>query len=733
MLDGVNEREIEDRRARLTGFVDKLQREAEARVMLRSGQEEIWIDDLRAYYGVYDRATWRNLHSKERAHKSKLHMGKSGTKTRAWISRLQDLLFPTDDKNWAIQPTPVPKLAREAADAQSVVEQAEAQAQSGGELAPEQAQAVSLAKQAQARIVGEQADARKRCDLMSDEMEDQLLEGRYAAESRDGIEQGCQLGTAIWEGPVVDGPARRWVRTEGGFSREETGDARPKFLRVDIWNFFPSGAATSIEDSDGFYIRYPWNDSQLRAFAKFDGVDRGKIREILKGGRKSSAPGYIQQLAQIQPDKTAQAYDTVHMVWKYVGPVAAEDMLPVALALGDEELATEAAKADPLDEMQVIAWFCDGQLLKIDPFPLDTDQPYFTRWTFEKGPGFWGIGVPYLIRNPEAALNAAWRLMMDNSEVSSLPQLFIDTMRIRPMDGSYVIRGGKLWQTKNEVSAQGLTGKEIYAVNIDSHQVEIANIIALAEKEIDELSMLPPLAQGEQGTGVTETAQGMALLMNANNVLLKRVVKNYDDDKTTPEIRKLYDWNMQYSTRDEVKGDYQVDARGSSVLLVREMQARNIITLALNFGAHPEYGPMTNKAELYREVYRVHQIPPDRFVMSDDEIEAQMSAQAEDPLAALEAQKLEIEKMKLDIMEDDSRTRAEISNMENDAKRYVADKNYDIAMIQAESRYNSDREKEAAQSEDKAADRRFRERSQAAEIALRSRPEAPLNDTRIDN
>ena len=759
-------------RERLDAVVSSKQREAENRVYLRSGQEKIWLDDLRAYYGNYDSDTWARL-TKDRPEKSKLHMAKSGTKTRAWVSRLQDILFPTDDKNWSIGPTPVPAFSRDlqeatenalelekqaAAEAEAAAQAAAAQQQDpnapAAEAAPEPTatpetmDALAEAQERRRALQAAQKEARGRSDLMSEEMDDQLLESNYAQESRDGIEQGCQMGTAIWEGPIVESAKRRWKqvpeRTEvdpetgeetlipASYQREEGGAPRPKYARVDIWNFFPSPGATCVADSDGFYIRYPWNDSQLRAFAKYPGVDVDRVREILKDGRKGTAPDYMQRLAEIAPDQSSYTAG-VHTVWKYVGPVAAEDMMTIAVATGDAETAMELHKADPLDEIQAIIWFCDGRLLKLDIFPLDTDEPYFTRWVFEKGPGFWGLSVPYLLRNPNAAVNAGWRLMMDNSEVSSLPQLFIDGNRCRPVDDSYVIRGGKIWTTSRDAAPEGMTGKEMYAVNIDSHQGEIANIIALASAEMDELSMLPPQAMGGEGGSPTETAQGMALWMNANNVLLKRVVKNWDDDKTVPEIRKLYDWNMQYSEREEIKGDYQVDARGSSVLLVREMQARNIVSLALNFGGHPEYGPMTKKAELYREVYRVHQLPADRYVKTDEELDAEAANVAPDPMLELETRKLDIEENKIDAMDADSQARLEAATMENDTKLKVAKMNYDAVMQQAENRFNSDRERDDQKSEIEERKIAAKERSVAVETALKSRPEAPINEIRIDN
>jgi hypothetical protein len=183
---------------------------------------------------------------------------------------------------------------------------------------------------------------------------------------------------------------------------------------------------------------------------------------------------------------------------------------------------------------------------------------------------------------------------------------------------------------------------------ISSHQQELANIFTMARQLADEEPSLPMIAQGEQGTHTTKTAHGMSILMNSANVVLRRAVKNFDDDVTTPIIRRFYDWLMQYSDKEDIKGDYEIDARGSSVLLVKEMQAQNLMVLATNFAAHPVFGPMTKAPDLYRKVVQAHHIAAADVVMSDEDIAAiqqqmqEMQAQGAtpqgpDPLAVEQA------------------------------------------------------------------------------------------------
>ncbi|HEU4621633.1 MAG TPA: hypothetical protein VFS42_05370, partial [Burkholderiaceae bacterium] len=69
-------------------------------------------------------------------------------------------------------------------------------------------------------------------------------------------------------------------------------------------------------------------------------------------------------------------------------------------------------------------------------------------------------------------------------------------------------------------------------------------------------------------------AQGMSLLMNGANIVTRRAIKALDDGITTPFITAMYSWNMLYNPDESVKGDYNVQAKGSAALMEREQQAQ---------------------------------------------------------------------------------------------------------------------------------------------------------------
>src|SRR5690606_9493903 len=131
-----------------------------------------------------------------------------------------------------------------------------------------------------------------------------------------------------------------------------------------------------------------------------------------------------------------------------------------------------------------------------------------------------GFGVPYLMRDSQRALNAAWRMMMDNSGLSTGPQIVVNRDVVEPADGSYELTARKVWYRNNSAPA-GAPAFETYEIN--SHQAELANIIELARRFIDEETAVPMIAQGEQGPTPEQTATGMSILTNAANTVFRRI------------------------------------------------------------------------------------------------------------------------------------------------------------------------------------------------------------------
>lgn len=713
--------EQEDISKRLEAVVAELTEKADKCVQERVSVEQRWLEDTRQYHGEEPADKKREREDEER---STIFVNLTGPKTDAMSARLADLLFPTDDRNWGIGPTPVPELTQNAKAATQAAREARRQQKQTAEealaaqdegLIPEARAAEAKAGQAEdvsMRMAAETSEGRKRAEAMAAVMDDQLKESRYHAIMRDVIEDGCRLGTGVCKGPIRNDRSRKsWRRTEAGYELSPSEQKSPGFRHVNLWSFFPVGAPRTIEEAEGVFERHLMNKAQLRKLQHRRGFDKDVIRELLRAEPRDTSPAYLADLRSITGSTTDVSRD-LYQIWEYTGPLSAEQMVDLARGSGDEQLEeTLSDEADPLQELMAVVWFCQGKVLNFNIFPYDRGEPIYSLFNLRMDEAsVFGFGIPHMMRHPQSMLNAGARMMLDNAGVAAGPQIVIDDTQIKPMDGDYTMRPFKLWRSKDGIPKDE-DHFRIYHIN--SHQAENANIMAIAQKHMDEETSMPQMAQGEQGSGITKTAQGMAILMNAANVVFRRIVKNFDDDVTVPNIRRLYDWNMQFNPRDDIKGDFEVDARGSSVLLVREMQAQNLRLFMLEFGTHPVYGPMLKHADGLRKSVQALLLPADELIKTNDEIEDELEAnrkraeeaatasgeQGPDPAAAA------LKERELAIRETEIMLKAEMANMDMAKTIEVETLRRDTALIQLAEKGNMEMDTLLAKMNDKQADR----------------------------
>jgi len=755
-------------REKMREIVGRHEAETTSRIAKRTSLETRWIEDLEQYHGRYDSATAQNLYDTDR---SQLFINYTRPKTDALAARLKDLLFPTDDKNWGINPTPVPTLsdnaeaaAQRARQKQEEALAAQGQAAAAAEALPPEAppgeepppetveaeqQAGQLqqvaeaktaeadeAKQAAGMLAARLEEARKRADLMEAEIDDQLTECRYQTIKRDQIDCACKLGTGVTKGPVTGDKVRRGWKTdaESGEHKLDISDGdRPAYRSVDIWGFFPDMDATRIEDSNGVYERHLMNKQRLRQLAQLQGFDKDAIRRLLRLAPSTTAPSYLAQLRNIRA-ATQQVTGDLYHVWEYYGPLESQDMQDLALHFMQSEDATvsgiagqamqQVGEVDPLVSINACIWFCQGEVLKFALYPYDSGECIYSVYCLAKDEAsIFGYGMPSIIRDPQAGINGAFRAMMDNGGISSGPQIVIDMQNIEPEDGNYTLKPRKVWRAKNGIQKEN---PPFQLFHIETHQVELANIITLCERFIDNMSAVPQIIQGQTGEVGTQnamnTALGTAIMHNSANTVFRSYVKTFDDDVTVPDIRRAYDWNMQFSEKEEIKGDYQVDARGSSVLLMRELQAQNLMVIATQLGGHPIYGPMLRNRELLKKIFQAHMIPTDEVMLTDEEIDAVMaaaaanSAEAQAAAAAADQQQkmldLEQRKMELEVA---------AKNQQNASQERIAKLNYDAQMMMTVAKLNMSVQEIEAMLAGKEMDQQTKERIFASEVAVEQR------------
>tara|TARA_Y100000310_G_scaffold281922_1_gene302758 strand:- start:1752 stop:3893 length:2142 start_codon:yes stop_codon:yes gene_type:complete len=635
-------------------LVTRLGRLASEQAQQKSLIEDRWVVDLRQYHGRYDPGVEEAL---KKDQKSRLFINETRSKTHSWEARLSDMLFPTDDVNWEIKPSPVPVLA----GASRLIEGGTEDAAKLKEISE-----LVLAKSA----------------AMSAEIEDQFSEAQYALKCRQVIHDACKMGTGVIKGPFVAGKTRRRyeqvnkvgddgqdVVSSGGrpnkiWQLKTVTDPRPGWERVDPFNYFPDMAARTPFEAEFHFERHLYTKKELRNLAKKPGFDKEGIREILRGEPRDKTPDYIPRLRDIsdgpQPDRNNK-----YLVWEYHGPIEPDEVQALAIAqlAGlEQDDALSDLEEDPLTDREAVVWFSQDRVLMHGPSLLETDDAPYSSFSFEADDtSIFGYGVPYLLRDSQSAMNAAWRMMMDNAGLSVGPQIVISKNLVQPQDGVWKLAPRKIWLKTRELP---FPTKAFETHHIDSRQVELANIIELAQKFADEETNMPMIAQGEQGTGTRNTGMGMSMLMNSVNVVFRRVVKNFDDYITVPNVQRQYTFNMMYSPKESIKGDFSPSARGSSVLLVRELQATNLLAIVERFSDHPKLGKMMKTNAFFRKLVQAHMLPSGELLFTDAELDQKAREEEQQP-APPDPEMLKLE-MQYNIVEIESSTKIQIATMQQE-------------------------------------------------------------------
>jgi hypothetical protein len=640
----------------LTSVCSRLETLANEQVGLKVNIEARWIEDLRNYHGLYDNTTEAALRL---ARKSRAFVKITRKKTNAWAARLEDLIYPTDDRNWGIQPTPVPRLAKDAAQA---AQQAKAKVAAANQQMPAdpsadpqaaaQAQATAAEGQAHAdtaaSIAGVIDEAKKRCDAMQEVMDDQLTECSYAAIGRDIIRDGCRLGTGIIKGPLVGEQARgTWgqqdtTHPETGAPMKEWGytkskDPSPVYVRVSPWDYFPDMSASKPNECEFEFQRHLWTKRDLRAKVREFGFNADAVRRLISDETVPPTPvglSYLSELRGITGD--SQALKGRYVGWEYHGPLEIREIASIMRAMaGDEDARLAAdqyeANADPLDERRVIIHFCNGEVLKFSPdYLLDSCESLFNVFVFEEAEwSIFGYGVPRIMNDSQRAVNGGWRMALDNAALSVGPQIIIDKAGITPEDGSYDITARKVWLlTKAAVPGQQ---QPFQAVDIPQNITEILEIVREARAHADDETALPVVSEGEMPEGPQQTATADRARAVGSNVVFRRVVKAFDDGITVPGMRKLYDWNMQFNPREDIKGDMSVDARGASALLAKEQAAANLLGIATTWTTHPVLGMMVKPYDAACAALKAQAISVDDILRPEDEYDQAVANAAKNP------------------------------------------------------------------------------------------------------
>lgn len=666
------------------------------------GIDQQWIEDLEFYEGIDDAnrgevGSWNTKPpgqaiapvAKTGEARSTVFVNITRPYVDAAAARIGDMLMPTDDRSFSVDATPVAELA-DLAQGKVSVEVRKGILQQFPS-ADQKDQAISAVQSMVAKAQADQQEAKDRAKKAQTRIDDWFVECQYHAEGRKVIDDAAKLGTGVLKGPFPVKRRSQKVITENGEMKLVMQEKiAPASRRIDPFNVFPDPACGE-NIHNGSYI---WER---------DFLSKKKLREL-----KRSPGGYIASqiekclLDGPQPATSEapepQGINTVDVkglfeVWYYHGVIEREDLEAAGCNCGDDQDKTV---------FDAVLTMVNNRVIKAALNHLDTGEFPYDVMVWQRQAGRWtGIGVARQIRTPQRMVNAATRNMLDNAGLSAGPQIVMRLGVVTPADGNPNITPRKLWYVTAEAEINDLNGV-FRTYNIESKQEELMAIIEFGLKLAEDVTGLPLLLQGQQGKA-PDTLGGMQMLNNNSSTVLRRLAKLHDDGITEPHVRRYYVWLMQYGD-DAEKGDFQIDARGSSALVERDIQNQAIGQMA-NIVKDPDFG--VDPKKWFKEWCRSMRLDPKSFQYTEEEQKridearaqqpvdprvavAQLRAQFEEKMQQLD-QQFEAHENQLDRQLD-----VYLKKMEHDGKRILTLDDLKAALAQTAMKLRAQRDLSAA-------------------------------------
>jgi len=449
--------------------------------------------------------------------------------------------------------------------------------------------------------------AQKAARRMEKLIHDQIEESSGTSEIRNALFESALFGTGIVKGPFnFNKTLNRWDENEEGEREYRPVDVRvPRIEFVSIWDFFPDPNATNISECEYVFHRHKLNRSQLRALSKMPYFDKDAIRTCLSMG-----PNYVQKdyEHELKDDQRGQEYGTGQFeVLEYWGIMDAEYAREVGMELNED--------IDDLDEVQINAWVCNGQLLRTVVNPFTPHRLPYHSFSYEKNPySFFGIGVAENMDDSQKIMNGHARMAIDNLALSG--SLVFDVDESALVGGqSMEVYPGKVFRRQ-----AGMPGQAIHGVKFPNVTQENMQMFDKFRQLADEQTGIPSYSHGQTGVqSMTRTASGMSMLLGAASLNIKTVIKNLDDFLLKPLGEAYFQWNMQFlEDKLGVVGDLEIKATGTNSLMQKEVRSQRLTTF-LQTVQNPAVAPFVKISKLISELAYSLDLDPDELLNDPDE------------------------------------------------------------------------------------------------------------------
>lgn len=559
--------------------------------------EDQWMKNLRQYLGIYDPSISKYI-PEERSH---VYPRDTRVKIKGGVAKMMEMMFPSQDKNWTVSPSPNPSIPQ--ADLQQILNTLQA------EPGTDPTEAIER---------GIREVAKSKAMKMETEISDQLSDAGvdYPQLCKRVVRSGYIYGYGVARSPLVRTQSdRQWTMNALGQYEAVTKKVRrpyPEYVRA--WDIYPDLSAKEWIDQEMMFERVVLMRSDFRRLADRPDFMKEEIREYLNTNTTGNyvAQAFESELHSIAKtsnlaDRTSRRYE----LYRCVGFVSGATLSQMGMELTEAEIASDVF---------VEVWLVDDHIIKADKAAFGdrpSDQYHAFIYAEDEDSGLTGIGLPDEVRDSQMSLCASTRALMDNMASCAGPIFEVNT--------SLLARGKKnvgpihsFMTIEREGDGQEAQYPAVRAITNQSHVGEILSIIEMQRQQLDIESNLPAYTMGAMQQPLGEafrTSNNMSMMMGSANMVTKDTVRAFDKF-TTSLISSLLRWNMEFNPNTDIKGDYEVVAKGNLSLVAKEVRGAALDQFVMTLT--PEDRAILDTYGLLIDRLKARDLPVDRVLPEDE-------------------------------------------------------------------------------------------------------------------
>jgi hypothetical protein len=458
------------------------------------------------------------------------------------------------------------------------------------------------------------------CSLMSDEIETQLDQCKYSLACRRAMWDRVVLGTAVLKGPNSVGKlVRSYEKLPGTetWTPSVSVDYAPQIVRVNPWFFYPDDTVEDVGKLNDTIESHPMTALELKKYMKHEGFMAESIERVLEKKPQEYRDQNWAEFAKLS-ENNSELYKNKYLVLEYHGPITRTQL---------DKMEIEPCYDSVNDEYYGEVWVCQGEVIRIELESIEASfsVPYYTS-VWEKDPAsVFGYGVPLMMEDAQRVVNESWHMILDNSAISSGPQVAMLKHLIEPANGKWELAPRAVWYLTDP---QATIDQAMQFFNVPNVTQQIVPIMQMAQGFAEEESGIPLIAAGLNSPEVQDTATGSLIMHHSSTTLLDFMSEEWDDNITGPIISNMYAWNMQNNPKSEIKGAYTVDVRTSTEYKNKQLHIRDLEKISVECGNNENLAKWINQDELQRMRLEMMNLPSKAVIKSAEQVKAEEEEKA---------------------------------------------------------------------------------------------------------